>query len=305
MSTRSTGVDVVLFPDNDHDGIRAMRAIGNRMDGVARSVRVADLAGRPDRADIADISLKTLEGALRPAEALLTSSEPREGRSGRKGARQTVKLSSELRRMAHVMNFDSGTYHADFSADLTFSESGFAHLVLENQAEKLLAVVEDEGVEFLALRRSGTWSRDAEDLRHLISSVGKHYLRRMVNCSDQPPYDDDSTFFPAIRALRGVEQGQSIDGVAAAMRLAFQENRRLNKLRRTCSSVTRARSTRTLVTGGSQTVSSTWSLARCCPLNRRAGCWCPVWTRAYTRQPAASGAPQDPEHRQTESGRGE
>ena len=52
----------------------------------------------------------------------------------------------------------------------------------------------------------------------------------MVNCSDQPPYDDDSTFFPAIRALRAVEQGQSIDGVAAAMRLAFQENRRLNKL---------------------------------------------------------------------------
>ena len=52
----------------------------------------------------------------------------------------------------------------------------------------------------------------------LIASVGKHYLRRMVNCSDQPPYDDDRTFFPAVRALRAVEKGQSIEGVPAAMR---------------------------------------------------------------------------------------
>ena len=85
-------------------------------------------------------------------------------------------------------------------------------------------------VEFLVLRRNGTWSRDAEDLRRLISSVGKHYLRRMVNCSDQPPYDDDGTFFPAVRVLRAVERGESIEDVPAAMRLAFQEKRRLKKL---------------------------------------------------------------------------
>jgi len=224
------GVDVVLFPDNDHDGIRAMRVIGNRMDGVARSVRVADLAGMPDRADIADISPEAARRRIAASRGLTHFLRTTGGPIREKGARQPVKLSSELRRLAHVMNFDSETYLTDFSADLNFSEMGFAHLVLENQAEKLLAVTGNEGVEFLALRRNGTWSRDAEDLRRLISSVGKHYLRRMVNCSDQPPYDDDVTFYLAIRALRAVEQGHSIDGVPTAMRLAFKEKRRLNKL---------------------------------------------------------------------------
>ena len=224
------GVDVVLFPDNDHDGIRAMRAIGNRLDGVARSVRVADLAGMPDRADIADISTDDARRRIAASRGFAHFLRATGGPIREKGARQPVKLSSELRRLAHVMDFDSGTYLADFSADPNFNESGFAHLVLENQAGKLLAVIGDEGVEFLALRRNGTWSRDAEDLRRLISSVGKHYLRRMVNCSDQPPYDDDGTFFPAVRALRAVERGETIEGVPAAMRLAFQENRRLNKL---------------------------------------------------------------------------
>ena len=224
------GLDVVLFPGNDHDGIRAMRAIGNRLDSVARSVRVADLEGMPDRADIADISPEDARRRIAASRGFAHFLRATGGPIREKGARQPVKLSSELRRLAHVMDFDSGTYLADFALTLPFNESGFAHLVLENQAEKLLAVTGNEGVEFLALRRNGTWSRDAEDLRRLISSVGKHYLRRMVNCSDQPPYDDDGTFFPAVRALRAVEQGQSIDGVPAAMRLAFQEKRRLNKL---------------------------------------------------------------------------
>ena len=79
------GVDVVLFPDNDHDGVRAMRAIGNRMDGVARSVRVADLAGMPDRADIADISTGEARKSIAASRGFtLTSSGPRVGQSGRR-----------------------------------------------------------------------------------------------------------------------------------------------------------------------------------------------------------------------------
>ena len=62
--------------------------------------------------------------------------------------------------------------------------------------------------------------------------MGKHYLRRMVGSSDQPPYDDDGTFFPAVRVLRAMEQGESLDGVLAAMRVAFEEKRRLKKLPR-------------------------------------------------------------------------
>lgn len=224
------GADVVLFPDNDHDGIRAMRTIGNRMDGVARSVRVADLEGMPDRADIADISPEDARRRIAARRGFTHFLRTTGGPIREKGARHSVKLSSELRRLAHVMDFDSGTHLADFSADPNFNESGFAHLVLENQAGKLLVVTGDEDVGFLVLRRNGTWSRDAEDLLRLISNVGKHYLRRMVNCSDQPPYDDDGTFFPAVRALRAVERGQSIDGVPAAMRLAFREKRRLKKL---------------------------------------------------------------------------
>ena len=52
-------------------------------------------------------------------------------------------------------------------------ESGFAHLVLENMAEKVLAVTGDEGVPFLALRRNGTRSRDAEDLTlfHFVDAL--------------------------------------------------------------------------------------------------------------------------------------
>ncbi len=226
------GVDVVLFPDNDHDGIRAMRAIGGRMDGVARSVRVADLAGLPDRADIADISPDDARRRVAASGGFGNFLRATGGPIRKKGARQPIKLSSELRRMAHVMSFDSETYLVDFAVAPKYNEMGFAHLVLENQAEKLLAVVGDGTVDFLALRRNGTWSRDAEDLRGLISSVGKHYLRRMVNVSDQPPYDDDRTFFPAVRVLRALEQGESIDGVPAAMCLAFDEKRRLKKLPR-------------------------------------------------------------------------
>ena len=226
------GVDVVLFPDNDHDGIRAMRAIGSMIDGVARSARVADFKDMPDRADIADISSDDARSRVAASGGFANFLRATGGPIRKRGARQPVKISSELRRLAHVMKFSTQTYRSDFTSALTFSEVGFAHLVLENQAKKLLAVVGDGTVEFLALRRNGTWSRDAEDLRRLISSVGKHYLRRMVNSSDQPPYDDDRTFFPAVRALRAVERGQSIDDVPAAMRLAFEVKRRLKKLPR-------------------------------------------------------------------------
>ncbi len=269
------GADVVLFPDNDHDGIRAMRASGNKMDGVARSVRVADLAGMPDRADIADISTDEARKRIAASRGFAGFLRATGGPIREKDARQPVKVSSELRRLAHVMDFDSGTYLADFSADPTFNESGFAHLVLENQAEKLLAVTGNEGVEFLVLRRNGTWSRDAGDLRRLISSVGKHYVRRMVNCSDQPPYDDDGTFFPAVRALRAVEQSQSIDGMPAAMRLAFKEKRQLKKLPKNLLVCDEGDIDADPRYRGSQTVSSIWSPASCYPRNPRAGCWCP------------------------------
>ena len=224
------GAEVVLFPDNDHDGIRAMRALGSRMDGVARSVRVADLSGLPDRADIADISPDEAIRRITSSGGFARFLRATGGPIRKKGAGQAVKLSSELRRMAHVMSFDSETYLTDFNSAVTYNELGFAHLVLENQAEKLLAAVGDGAVEFLSLRGNGTWSRDAEDLSSLISSVGKHYLRRMVNVSDQPPYDGDGTLFPAVRVLRAVEQGESIDGVPAAMCLVFEEKRRLKKL---------------------------------------------------------------------------
>ena len=226
------GVDVVLFPDNDHDGIRAMRAIGNKMDGIARSVRVADLEGMPDRADIADLAPDDARRRVAASRRFTHFLRATGGPVRRNAAMKPVKLSSELRRMAYMMNFHSETYRVDFSSELKYDESGFAHLVLENRAEKLLAVTGDGAVEFLALRRNGTWSRDAEDLRSLISNVGKHYLRRMVGSSDQPPYDDDGTFFSAVRVLRAMEQGESLDGVPAAMRVAFEEKRRLKKLPR-------------------------------------------------------------------------
>ena len=226
------GVGVVLFPDNDHDGVRAMRAIGDKMDGVARSVRVADLEGMPDRADIADLAPEDARARIAASRGFTHFLTATGGPVRRNAAMKPVKLSSELRRLAHVMNFNSGAYLADFTSVLTYNETGFAHLVLENRAEKLLAVTGDGAVEFLALRRNGTWSRDAEDLRSLISNVGKHYLRRMVGSSDQPPYDDDGTFFPAVRVLRAMEQGESLDGVLAAMRVAFEEKRRLKKLPR-------------------------------------------------------------------------
>ncbi len=227
-----SGVDVVLFPDNDHDGIRAMRAIDSMINGIARSARVADFKDMPDRADIADISPDDARRRVAASGGFANFLRATGGPIRKRGARQPVKLSSELRRLAHVMKFSTQTYLSDFTSALTFSEVGYAHLVLENQAKKLLAVVGDGTVEFLALRRNGTWSRDAEDLRRLISSVGKHYLRRMVNSSDQPPYDDDGAFFPAVRVLRAMERGESIDEVPAAMRVAFEEKRRLKKLPR-------------------------------------------------------------------------
>ena len=170
---------------------------------------------------------------MRQAEASANFLRATGGPIRKKGARQPVKLSSELRRMAHVMSFDSETYlvRLHLGPDRT-TKWASPISSWRTRPKKLLAVVGDGTVEFLALRRNGTWSRDAEDLRGLISSVGKHYLRRMVNSSDQPPYDDDRTFFPAVRALRAVERGQSIDGVPAAMRVAFEQKRRLKKLPR-------------------------------------------------------------------------
>ena len=200
-----------------------MCAIRERMDGVARSVRVVDMAGMSDIST--EDARRRIAASRGFAQFLRSTGAPK----WEKGARQPVKLSTKLRHLAHMMNFHSEAYLADFSTDLTFDESGFAHLVLENQAEKLLAVIGNGGVEFLALSRNGTWNRDAEDLCRLISSVGKHYLRRMVNSSDKPSYDN-RTLFPAGSVLRAIEQGEAIHGVPAAMPLAFEEKRRLNKL---------------------------------------------------------------------------
>ena len=174
------GVDVVLFPDNDHDGIRAMRALGDRMDGLARSVRIADFEGMPDRADIADIAPAEARRRIETSRGYAYFLSTTGGPIRKNAPKPRAKLSSELRRLAHVMAFYSATFRDDFLSELKYEEVGFANLVLENQAEKLLAVTEDGVVEFLVLRRNGIWSRDIKDLHRLIAIVGKHYLRRMV-----------------------------------------------------------------------------------------------------------------------------
>ena len=48
------GRDVVLLPDNDEPGRRNTRKIANGLKGVARSIKVLELSGLPDKGDVSD-----------------------------------------------------------------------------------------------------------------------------------------------------------------------------------------------------------------------------------------------------------
>ena len=62
--SRLAGRDVVLWPDNDKPGQKAMRAVAVKLAGVAASIRMVDASGLPEKAGAWDVDAERRQGLV-------------------------------------------------------------------------------------------------------------------------------------------------------------------------------------------------------------------------------------------------
>ena len=84
-SEQLAGADVAIVPDNDHPGAEHARKVADSLQGVAKSVRILDIAsacpGLPEKGDITDFfHILGRDTGLKTLDALIRSTEPEAAR---------------------------------------------------------------------------------------------------------------------------------------------------------------------------------------------------------------------------------
>lgn len=69
------GCEVILWPDADDGGRKAMDTLAERLDGIARTVRLVDASGLADKADAADVDAETATRLVAEAETVTEAAD--------------------------------------------------------------------------------------------------------------------------------------------------------------------------------------------------------------------------------------
>ena len=212
------GIDLVLCPDQDNAGIKAMRTLGRRMDSSANTVRVMDIAGMLPGTDVADIPAHQIVKRVQNSIAFGAFQDKTGGRSVRQKRRKRG-LPPDIESLAFKVNtshdIEIPTVGLDAKSALT--PASVAELVINLQKDKMLLVEDGENLKIFTSTSTGTWSEGKDALAALISDTGKHFLRIMMQFCDSPPFDDDNVFVPVVLLLRSIDKGKEFTSIKDAM----------------------------------------------------------------------------------------